>query len=177
MIDPKTGIAGQRLYGVTGWKNAGKTGLVERLVAEITRRGFTVSTIKHAHHNVDIDEKGRDTYRHREAGAREVVLASANRWALMHELRGAPEPALAEIVAKLTPVDLVIVEGYKRESHPKIEAYRQAGGSARGLLARELPTIRAVASDTPLDDLALPVFDLDDTAAIADFVLAECGLA
>ncbi|HMB10318.1 molybdopterin-guanine dinucleotide biosynthesis protein B [Saliniramus sp.] len=176
MIDPKTGIAGQRLYGVTGWKNAGKTGLVERLVAEIVGRGYSVSTIKHAHHNVDIDEKGRDTYRHREAGAQEVVLASANRWALMHELRGAPEPALAKIVTTLTPVDLVIVEGYKRERHPKIEAYRHAGGSARGLLAHELPTIRAIASDTPLDDLTLPVFDLDDTAAIADFVLAECGL-
>jgi len=177
MIDPKTGIAGQRLYGVTGWKNAGKTGLVERLVADITGRGYSVSTIKHAHHNVDIDEKGRDTYRHREAGAREVVLASANRWALMHELRGVSEPALAEIVTKLAPVDLVIVEGYKRESHPKIEAYRHAGGRARGLLAHELPTIRAIASDTPLDDVSLPVFDLDDTAAISDFVLAECGLA
>lgn len=177
MIDPKTGIAGQRIYGVTGWKNAGKTGLVERLVTEITGRGFSVSTIKHAHHNVDIDEKGRDTYRHRQAGAREVVLASAGRWALMHELRGAPEPSLAEIVAKLTPVDLVIVEGYKRENHPKIEAYRQESARASGLLAQELPTIRAIASDTPLDGVTLPVFDLDDTAAIADFILSECGLA
>lgn len=177
MIDPKTGIAGQRIYGVTGWKNAGKTGLVERLVTEITGRGFSVSTIKHAHHNVDIDEKGRDTYRHRQAGAQEVVLASAGRWALMHELRGAPEPALAEIVAKLTPVDLVMVEGYKRENHPKIEAFRRESASARGLLAQELPTIRAIASDTPLDGVTLPVFDLDDTAAIADFILSECGLA
>lgn len=177
MIDPRTGIAGQRLYGVTGWKNAGKTGLVERLVTEIVGRGYSVSTIKHAHHNVDIDEKGRDTYRHREAGAREVVLASAGRWALMHELRGAPEPALVEIVTKLTPVDLVIVEGYKREDHPKIEAYRQTNGHARGLLAQDLPTIRAIASDTPLNGIALPVFDLDDTTAIADFILRECGLA
>lgn len=177
MIDPKTGITGQRIYGVTGWKNAGKTGLVERLVTEITGRGFSVSTIKHAHHNVDIDEKGRDTYRHRQAGAQEVVLASAGRWALMHELRGAPEPALAEIVAKLTPVDLVMVEGYKRESHPKIEAFRRESASARGLLAQELSTIRAIASDTPLDGITLPVFDLDDTAAIADFILSECGLA
>jgi len=177
MIDPKAGIAGQRIYGVTGWKNAGKTGLVERLVTEITGRGYSVSTIKHAHHNVDIDEKGRDTYRHRQAGAQEVVLASAGRWALMHELRGAPEPSLAQIVSKLTPVDLVIVEGYKRESHPKIEAFRHESGHARGLLAQELPTIRAVASDTPLDDIILPVFDLDDTAVIADFILSECGLA
>ncbi len=175
MIDPKTGIAGQRIYGVTGWKNAGKTGLVERLVSENAGRGYSVSTIKHAHHNVDIDERGRDTWRHRKAGAQEVVLASANRWALMHELRGAPEPALAEIVAKLAPVDLVIVEGYKRESHPKIEAWR-AEGAAQELLAHSLPTIRAVASDTPLDGLAIPVFDLDDTVAIADFLLADCGL-
>ena len=110
----------------TGWKNAGKTGLMERLVAEFTARGMSVSTIKHAHHAVDVDQPGTDSYRHREAGAREVVLASARRFAVMHELRDAEEPTLEALIARLAPVDLVLVEGYKRAPHPKIEAYRAA---------------------------------------------------
>lgn len=167
--------AGRRVYGVTGWKNAGKTGLMERLVAEIVSRGFTVSTIKHAHHAVDIDQPGRDSHRHREAGAREVILASGRRWALMRELREEAEPPLEEHLARLSPVDLVLVEGYKRAGHPKVEAFRAETG--RGLLARENATIRAVASDTPLPGLAIPVIHLDDTAAIADFILHEVGLA
>lgn len=162
-----------KIYGVTGWKNAGKTGLMERLVAEITDRGFTVSTIKHAHHNTDVDQPGRDSFRHRTAGAREVLLASPNRWALMHELRDAPEPPLAELIAKLSPVDLVLIEGYKRETHPKVEAVRAETGKPP--LAEKNDTIRALATDTPLT-AALPAFDLNDTAAIADFILAEVGL-
>lgn len=162
-----------RVYGVTGWKNAGKTGLMERLVAEITRRGFTVSTVKHAHHSVDVDQPGTDSHRHRVAGASEVLLASGQRIALMQELRGAPEPPLAELLARLSPVDLVLVEGFKREDHPKIEAYRAAAGNA--LMAPENGTIRAVASDTALD-LDRPVFDLNDTAGVADFILNEVGL-
>ena len=163
-----------RLYGVTGWKNTGKTGLMERLVAEISGRGLSVSTIKHAHHATDIDHPGRDSYRHREAGAREVIVASPLRWALMHELRGAPEPAFEDLIARLSPVDLVLVEGYKRGPHPKVEAHRAAAG--RELLARDNPTIRAVASDAAPQGLSVPVFHLDDTAAIADFILREVGL-
>ena len=162
-----------KVYGVTGWKNARKTGLMERLVEEITRRGFSVSTVKHAHHTFDVDHAGRDSYRHRSAGARQVMLSSRNRWALMSELRGAEEPPLAALLAKLDPVDLILIEGYKRDSHPKVEAYRAETGNA--LIAPDDPTIRAVASDTPLD-LDRPVFGLDDTAAIADFILGEVGL-
>ncbi|GAW33585.1 molybdopterin-guanine dinucleotide biosynthesis adapter protein [Roseovarius sp. A-2] len=162
-----------RLYGVTGWKNAGKTGLMERLVAEITGRGYTVSTVKHAHHTFDVDHSGKDSHRHRVAGAREVMLASRNRFALMHELRETGEPSLELLLQKLSPVDLVLVEGYKRDRHPKIEAFRAETGNA--LIAPGDPTIRAVASDVALD-LDRPVFDLNDTMGIADFILAEVGL-
>ncbi len=162
------------LYGVTGWKNTGKTGLMERLVAEMVARGLTVSTVKHAHHDTEIDHPGRDSYRHRVAGAREVVLSSPRRWAVMHELRDQPEPMLAELLPRLSPVDLVLIEGYKRTSHPKVEAYRAEAG--RDLLARENDTIRAVASDVAIDGLAQPVFHLDDTGAIADFILRDLGL-
>jgi molybdopterin-guanine dinucleotide biosynthesis protein MobB len=162
-----------RIYGVTGWKNAGKTGLMERLVAEITGRGFTVSTVKHAHHSFDVDQPGRDSHRHRMAGASEVLLASGQRVALMQELRGADEPTLASLLARLSPVDLVLIEGYKRERHPKVEAFRAEPGN--DLIAPSDDTIRAVASDTPLE-LDRPVFDLNDTAAIADFILSEVGL-
>ena len=163
-----------KVYGVTGWKNAGKTTLVERLVTEISGRGLTVSTIKHAHHSADIDEPGRDSFRHREAGAREVILATPERWALMHELRGAPEPKVEDLIARLAPVDLVIIEGFKRAPHPKIEAHREEMGHP--LMAGENPTIRAVASDISHIDVAVPVFDLDDIRGIADFILAETGL-
>lgn len=163
-----------RLYGIAGWKNAGKTGLMERLVTEITGRGFTVSTLKHAHHDFDVDQPGRDSHRHRLAGATEVLVASGRRWALMHELRGRDEPPLELLLTKLAPVDLVLVEGYKRERHPKVEAWRAAEGHA--LIAPDDPTIRAVASDLPLADLKVPCFDLDDTAAIAGFILREVGL-
>lgn len=162
-----------RVYGVTGWKNAGKTGLMERLVAEITGRGYTVSTVKHAHHNVDVDQPGTDSYRHRIAGASEVLLASGQRVAIMQELRGAPEPSLADLLARLSPVDLVLIEGFKREAHPKVEAFRVEARNP--LMAPDNATIRAVASDTPLS-ADCPVFDLDDTAAIAGFILQEVGL-
>ncbi len=160
-------------YGVVGWKNAGKTGLMERLVTEITGRGFSVSTVKHAHHSFDVDHQGKDSYRHREAGASQVLLASRNRIALMHELRDAPEPSLEELLAQLAPVDLVLIEGYKRDSHPKVEAHRAV--TQNPLIAPDDPTIRAIASDTPLS-LDRPVFDLDDTVSIADFILNEVGL-
>lgn len=116
-----------RVYGVTGWKNSGKTTLVERLVAEITGRGLTVSTVKHAHHGFDADHPGKDSYRHRAAGAAQVLVASRDRWALMSELRGGEAPSLAELLARLDPVDLVLVEGYKRDRHPKMRGARRRG--------------------------------------------------
>ena len=162
-----------RLYGVVGWKNAGKTGLMERLVTEITGRGISVSTVKHAHHTFDVDHAGKDSHRHRVAGATEVLLASRNRFALMHELRTEEEPALEDLLKMLSPVDLVLVEGYKRDKHPKVEAHRSVTGNP--LIAPDDPTVRAVASDTPLE-LDRPVFDLNDTKAVADFILSEVGL-
>lgn len=162
-----------RVYGVVGWKDAGKTGLMERLVAEITRRGFSVSTVKHAQHVFDVDQQGKDSYRHRTAGATEVLLASRKRFALMHELREEPEPILQDLLAMLAPVDLVLIEGYKREAHAKVEAFRAETGNP--LIASGDTTIKAVASDEPLK-LDRPVFNLNDTAAIADFILAEVGL-
>lgn len=162
-----------KIYGVTGWKNCGKTGLMERLVAEFTTRGLTVSTLKHAHHTTDVDQPGTDSHRHREAGASEVVLASPNRVAIMQELRGAEVPSFTELLSRLRPVDLVLVEGFKREAHPKIEVYRTAAGQP--LIAPENSSIRAVASDVQLH-LDLPIFDLDDTKAIADFIATELAL-
>ncbi|MET4127823.1 molybdopterin-guanine dinucleotide biosynthesis protein B [Roseovarius sp. MBR-6] len=162
-----------KLYGVTGWKNAGKTGLMERLVAEMVARGLKVSTVKHAHHSFDVDHPGRDSYRHRQAGAGEVLLASRHRVALMRELRGQDEPVLDDLLAMLAPCDLVLIEGYKRDRHPKVEAYRAETGHA--LIAPGDSTIRAVASDVALD-LDRPVFDLNHTGTIADFILAEVGL-
>lgn len=161
------------IYGIVGWKNAGKTGLMERLVTEMTSRGLRVSTVKHAHHSFDVDHPGKDSHRHRIAGATEVLLASRNRFALMHELRDAPEPTLSALLERLSPVDLVLIEGYKRDAHPKVEAHRASTGNP--LIASGDPTIRAVASDTSMV-LDRPVFDLNDTVAVADFILSEVGL-
>ena len=161
------------IYGIVGWKNAGKTGLMERLVTEMTSRGLRVSTVKHAHHRFDVDHPGKDSHRHRIAGATEVLLASRNRFALMHELRDAPEPTLSMLLERLSPVDLVLIEGYKRDAHPKVEAHRASTGNP--LIASGDPTIRAVASDTAMV-LDRPVFDLNDTVAVADFILSEVGL-
>ena len=162
-----------KVYGVIGWKNSGKTSLMERLVAEITGRGFSVSTVKHVHHEVDLDHPGKDTYRHRIAGAREVVLASAGRLAIMVEHREA-EPELPAVLARLAPVDLVLVEGYKRDAHPKVEVWREETGHP--LIQPHDPLVRAVATDAALR-LKVPVLDLNDTRAVADFILREVGLA
>lgn len=163
-----------RLFGVVGWKNAGKTGLMERLVTEFTGRGLTVSTVKHAHHTFDVDHEGRDSYRHRAAGAKEVLLSSRNRWALMHEARGEDEASLDDLLAKLSPVDLVLVEGFKREPHLKIEAHRAETGNP--LIAPGDDSIRALASDSGVVVDGRPTFHLDDTVAIADFIAGEVGL-
>jgi len=163
-----------KVFGIVGWKNSGKTGLVERLVTEITGRGFTVSTIKHAHHAFDVDRPGKDSYRHREAGATEVLISSGARWALLHESRDEEEPPLEELLTKLAPVDLVLIEGYKRDRHPKVEAYRAATGAP--LIAAEDDTVRAVATNDPVE-AAQPLLPLDDAAKVADFILADLGLA
>ena len=162
-----------KIFGVIGWKNSGKTGLVERLVAEISARGFTVSTVKHAHHSFDIDHPGRDSYRHRDAGAREVLLTSRNRWALMHEIKNTPEVQLGELLKKLSPVDVVLIEGFKRDSHAKVECHRATTGN--GLLAHGDDTIVAVAADVTVETRQ-PLLELDDTNGIADFVLQHTGL-
>lgn len=159
-----------KVYGIIGYKNAGKTTLVERLVAEFTRRGLRVSTIKHAHHSFDLDAPGKDTYRHRTAGAEQVLMATTTRWVLMNELRDTPEPALGDLLKRLDPVDLVLVEGYKRDTHPKIEVWRNATGHP--LIAPDDPMVRAVATpDTPNVDQ--PVLDLNNINAIADYIWAD----
>lgn len=163
-----------RVWGVVGWKNSGKTGLMERLVTEFVARGLSVSTVKHAHHAFDVDHPGKDSFRHREAGATEVLLSSRKRFALMHEHRGEAEPELETLLAKLAPVDLVLVEGYKRDRHSKIEAHRTATGNS--LIATEDLTVRAVASDSGAVAEGRPTFDLDDTGAIAEFISRELGL-
>ena len=161
------------VFGVTGWKNAGKTGLMERLVGEISCRGYLVSTLKHAHHSFDVDHIGKDSHRHRLAGASQVLLASTERWALMEENRGAPELTLDQLLLKLDPVDLVLIEGWKRDLHPKIEAWRAEAGNP--LIAPQDPTILAVATDVPMQ-IDRPVFDLNDTETIADFILRQTRL-
>ena len=161
---------GQRVFGISGWKNSGKTGLTERLVAEFTRRGYRISTIKHAHHDFDIDKPGADSFRHRQAGATEVAIVSGTRFAIMHELRNEPEPPLADILARLAPCDLVLIEGYKREPVPKIEA-RRLEAKSREPLSPNDPHIIAIAADHPVANSELPVFDLDDTISIADFIV------
>ncbi|MDZ4790315.1 MAG: molybdopterin-guanine dinucleotide biosynthesis protein B [Hyphomicrobiales bacterium] len=155
-------------FGVAGWKNSGKTTLVCRLIAEFTARGLKVAAVKHAHHGFDIDQQGRDSHNFRESGAREVVVVSEKRWALMTELRGEPEPGLEDILARLAGSDLVIVEGFKMGAHPKIETRRleSAQGSA---LAGHYPGIVAIATDYPVHD-TLPHFDLGDIEGIADFI-------
>lgn len=153
----------RRIFGVTGWKNSGKTTLVERLVAEFVRRGWTVNTVKHAHHDVDIDQPGTDSARHRAAGATEVALVGGLRYAIMRE-QG--EPALSQVLARLSPADLVLIEGYKREPHPKIEVRAGVGES----MAANDPAIVAIAADTAPAETHLPWFRRDDIAAIADFI-------
>ena len=162
-----------KIWGVTGWKNTGKTGLTERLVAEFVGRGLRVSTIKHAHHSADVDHPGTDSFRHRGAGASEVILATPARIALMRELRGDDMPSLDDLIAMMQPVDLLLIEGYKSSPYPKVETQRVEAG--KPLLCLENETIKLVATDTPLD-VHVPQIDLNDTSAIADFIAAELGL-
>ena len=161
-----------RIFGLAGWSGSGKTTLLAAIIPELAARGLSVSTIKHAHHDFDIDRPGKDSWRHRQAGASEVMVASARRWALMHELRGAAEPPLDELVARLSPVDVVIVEGYKRHPHPKLEVHRPSLG--KPLLYPDDPHIVAIASDEPFA-APLPLLSLADPAAVAGFMLDHLG--
>jgi molybdopterin-guanine dinucleotide biosynthesis protein B len=154
-----------KVIGLAGWSGAGKTTLLSKLIPHLVGRGLRVSTIKHAHHEFDVDLPGKDSWLHRRAGASEVLVSSDQRWALMHELRGASEPQLLELLAKISPVDLVIVEGFKRDPHRKIEVYRAAND--KDFLFSKDPAIVAIASDVDIET-ALPVMHLDDIDAIAD---------
>ena len=166
----------KRIFGIVGWKNSGKTTLTERLVSELTARGRRVSTVKHAHHEFDIDRPGADSFRHRQAGAVEVALVSGRRWALMHELRNEAEPELDAILARMADADIVLVEGYKRNAHRKIETRRLGAKDTRPLSPGD-PNILAVAADHPQPAETLPVFDLDDIESIADFIEQTTNLA
>ncbi len=171
MTDPTSTSLLPPIVGIAGWKNSGKTTLTERLIAELTRRGLRVASVKHAHHSFDIDHAGTDSARHRAAGAREVAIVSDNRVAHIRELQGAPEPTLAEIVARFGPCDLVIAEGYKTSAVAKIEVRRREARNHEPLSAND-PQVIAIASDHALAEDRLPVFRLDDVSAIADFVTA-----
>ena len=163
-----------RMIGIAGWSGSGKTTLMVKLLPELTGRGLTVSTFKHAHHNFDTDKPGKDSYEHRMAGAREVMVSSANRWAIVHENRGDPEPEMKELIARMSPVDLLIIEGSKTGDHEKLEVYRRSVGEP--LLCENDASVVAVATDEPMPDVRVPVLDLNDVAAIADFIVAHCGL-
>ncbi|MCU0896679.1 MAG: molybdopterin-guanine dinucleotide biosynthesis protein B, partial [Burkholderiales bacterium] len=157
-----------------GWSGSGKTTLIERLIPRFVARGLKVSLIKHAHHNFDVDQPGKDSHRHRQAGCTEVMVASGRRWALMHELRDEPEPSLADQIAKMTPVDLLLIEGFKWDPMPKLEIFRRE--NAKPPLHPDDDHIVAIAADVPFE-AALPQFDLNDHDRIAAFILSHVGLA
>ncbi len=163
-----------RIFGLAGWSGSGKTTLMRALIPVLTGHGFSVSTLKHAHHGFDVDTPGKDSYEHRAAGATEVLIGSAQRWALMHELRGAAEPTTEELIALMAPVDLVLIEGFKQERHDKIEVHRPELG--KPLLCTGDPRVAAVASPAPIEGLPVPRLDLNDPSSIADFVIRYCNL-
>lgn len=160
-------------FGIAGFSGSGKTTLIEKLIPELARRGYAVSVVKHTHHDFDLDRPGKDSYRHRSAGAQEVLIAGGARWALLHEVRAGPEPALAELLGRLAPCDLVLVEGFKREPIPRLEVHRPQLG--KPALYPGDPQVVAVASDALLDT-RLPVLPLDAVVPIADLILRQLGL-
>jgi molybdopterin-guanine dinucleotide biosynthesis protein B len=163
-----------RIFGLAGWSGSGKTTLLTALIPELVSRGLSVSTIKHAHHDFDIDQPGKDSWRHRQAGAREVMVASSRRWAIMHELRGRAEPSLDALIERMSPVDVLLVEGFKRHPHAKLEIYRRSLG--KPFLHPEDEHIIAIASDENLD-VPLPQLKLSNPGAIADFILRHSETA
>jgi molybdopterin-guanine dinucleotide biosynthesis protein MobB len=164
-----------KIFGLAGWSGSGKTSLLARLLPELTKSGCRVSTVKHAHHKFDIDQPGKDSYIHRQAGAYEVMVLSANRWALIHENRPPAEPDLSQAIERMADVDLVMVEGFKTYPHPKLEVHRSSLG--KPLLYDGDEHIVAVASDSLLPPIMLPVLDLADTSGIATFILRHCDLS
>jgi molybdopterin-guanine dinucleotide biosynthesis protein B len=158
-----------RIIGLAGWSGSGKTTLITKLIPRLTARGISVSTLKHAHHGFDLDQPGKDSFFHRAAGASEVIISSANRWAILHELRGQPEWNLAALMGKMSPVDLVLVEGFKRDAFPKLEIHRIANG--KPLIHPQDPHIVAIASDSAVPAAIVPVIDLNDIEAVADLLL------
>ena len=168
-------MAAMKIFALAGWSGSGKTSLLARLLPELTKSGRRVSTIKHAHHSFDVDQPGKDSYIHRKAGAHEVMVLSENRWVLMHENRGTREPDLEKAVSRMSDVDLVMIEGFKSYPHPKLEVHRAELG--KPLLYGEDRHIVAIASDTALPEVGIPVLDLNDTGAIAAFILQHCDLA
>jgi molybdopterin-guanine dinucleotide biosynthesis protein MobB len=158
-----------RIIGLAGWSGSGKTTLITKLIPRLIARGVTVSTLKHAHHGFDLDQPGKDSFFHRAAGATEVIISSAKRWAILHELREEPEWNLRALVAKMSPVDLVLVEGFKRDAFPKLEIHRAANG--KSLIHPEDPHVVAIASDVALPQAKVPVIDLNDIEAVADLLL------
>jgi molybdopterin-guanine dinucleotide biosynthesis adapter protein len=158
-----------RIIGLAGWSGSGKTTLIKKLIPSLIARGSSVSTLKHAHHGFDLDQPGKDSFFHRAAGATEVIISSARRWAVLHELREEPEWDLPALVAKMSPVDLVLVEGFKRDAFPKLEIHRAANG--KPLIHPDDPHIVAIAADIALPQAKIPVIDLNDVEAIADLLL------
>ena len=163
-----------KVFGIIGWSGSGKTTLMVKLLPELIGRGFTVSTMKHSHHRFDLDRRGKDSFKHRQAGASEVLVASSSRWALMHELRDSVEPDMDELIKHMTPVDLLLIEGFKGHKHDKLEVYREATGKL--LRCTEDEDVVAVACDRVLDGLHIPVINLNETAVIVDFIVGHCGL-
>lgn len=168
-------FAGRRVIGIAGWKNSGKTTLATRLVSALVERGFAVATVKHAHHAFRIDDGATDSARHRRAGAGQVAIVSAERWAIVRELAGRAEPELEEMLARLEPCDIVVVEGYKRAPIAKIEVRRRAAGNVAGLADAD-PHVIAIAADHAIPQARVPVLDLDDIDAIVQLVLEHGGL-
>lgn len=160
-----------RIIGLAGWSGSGKTTLITKLIPRLIARGVLVSTLKHAHHGFDLDQPGKDSFFHRTAGATEVIISSAKRWAILHELREEPEWNLRSLVAKMSPVDLVLVEGFKRDAFPKLEIHRAANN--KPLIHPEDPHIVAIASDIALPQAKVPIIDLNDIETIADLLLAR----
>ena len=160
-----------KIFGLAGWSGSGKTTLIVNLIPELVGRGLSVSTMKHAHHDFDIDQPGKDSYEHRQAGASEVIISASKRWALMHEVRNEGEPCVDDLIARLTPVDLLLVEGFKWHAHAKMEIHRPILG--KPLLQNDDPHIIAVASDQNIENLSVPVFDLNDIIGIADFIIKK----
>ncbi len=163
-----------KVMGIVGWSGSGKTSLVVQVLPILKARGLRVSTMKHAHHRFDVDKPGKDSFRPREAGASEVLVVTSSRWVLMHESREEPEPSIEALIERMTPLDLLLIEGFKTHQHPKIEIYRESEGKA--LLCPEDSGIVAVASDAPLSNLSIPCLDLNDPGAVAEFILVYTGL-